>query len=457
MPGADGNTVLYGAADPVAGTGVDGNFYINTTTHFMFGPKASGAWPAGTSLVGPQGPKGDTGPVSTVPGPPVDTTYLVRTDAAQVFTDTQAAQGRSNIFAAPFDALAFNGMQINGSHDISQDRTPGIGFAGSGYFCDGWGISRAGTSAGYGFVAVGGMASVGIQNCMASYPSTAQAAMGAADYVVLYQSIEGNRVARLQWGTANAQPLTLCFWSAHNRTGVYGGVVKNGAQNRSCAFAYTQNTANVPQFNVVTIPGDITGTWAKDNTVGMMLMFAMACGATYTAPAANVWQAASYLTAPGQVNGIAALSDYFRIGGVLLLPGGEAPPKERSPFIMRPPGIELPTCQRYWEQSYTQGIAPGTASQVAGLYVYPLGSAATRSGLRFKVTKRAAPTMTIYTVSGAAGQTSNESGDVCTPDQAHYVSDGAFSINLINGSVGAFGSRPVGTPCYFHWIANARL
>jgi hypothetical protein len=66
--GAPGNTVLYGAANPTAGTGVDGNFYINTTTNFLFGPKAGGAWPAGTSLVGPQGPQGIQGPPGTGTG-----------------------------------------------------------------------------------------------------------------------------------------------------------------------------------------------------------------------------------------------------------------------------------------------------------------------------------------------------------------------------------------------------
>jgi hypothetical protein len=51
--GLDGKTVRYGAADPTATDGVDGDFWINTTSHFIFGPKASGTWPAGTSLVGP--------------------------------------------------------------------------------------------------------------------------------------------------------------------------------------------------------------------------------------------------------------------------------------------------------------------------------------------------------------------------------------------------------------------
>jgi hypothetical protein len=67
--GASGNTVLYGAADPTGVQGVDGNFYINTTTHFMFGPKASGAWPSGTSLIGPQGAAGVQG-APGVQGPP---------------------------------------------------------------------------------------------------------------------------------------------------------------------------------------------------------------------------------------------------------------------------------------------------------------------------------------------------------------------------------------------------
>lgn len=53
--GLDGNTILYGDVDPTAADGVDGNFFINKATWFIFGPKAAGSWPAGTSLVGPAG------------------------------------------------------------------------------------------------------------------------------------------------------------------------------------------------------------------------------------------------------------------------------------------------------------------------------------------------------------------------------------------------------------------
>jgi hypothetical protein len=40
---------------------VDGDFYINTVTNTLFGPKASGVWPSGVSLVGPTGATGATG------------------------------------------------------------------------------------------------------------------------------------------------------------------------------------------------------------------------------------------------------------------------------------------------------------------------------------------------------------------------------------------------------------
>ena len=53
--GADGNTVLYGTDDPGPTDGADGNYYINTSTDTIFGPKAAGTWPAGTSLIGPEG------------------------------------------------------------------------------------------------------------------------------------------------------------------------------------------------------------------------------------------------------------------------------------------------------------------------------------------------------------------------------------------------------------------
>jgi hypothetical protein len=53
--------VLNGATAPNNNQGVNGDFFINTATNTISGPKANGAWPAGVSLVGPQGPTGAAG------------------------------------------------------------------------------------------------------------------------------------------------------------------------------------------------------------------------------------------------------------------------------------------------------------------------------------------------------------------------------------------------------------
>jgi hypothetical protein len=39
--GADGNTVLYGTLAPTT-EGVDGDFYIRTSTNYIYGPKSGG-------------------------------------------------------------------------------------------------------------------------------------------------------------------------------------------------------------------------------------------------------------------------------------------------------------------------------------------------------------------------------------------------------------------------------
>jgi microcystin-dependent protein len=55
-------TIHNGSGVPGAGVGIDGDFYIDTTGWEIYGPKAGGAWGAGTSVTGPTGPTGPAGP-----------------------------------------------------------------------------------------------------------------------------------------------------------------------------------------------------------------------------------------------------------------------------------------------------------------------------------------------------------------------------------------------------------
>lgn len=54
-------TILYGNANPTNATGNNGDFYLNTATTTLFGPKATGVWPAGAALVGATGTQGAVG------------------------------------------------------------------------------------------------------------------------------------------------------------------------------------------------------------------------------------------------------------------------------------------------------------------------------------------------------------------------------------------------------------
>jgi hypothetical protein len=65
--GADGRTILSGAVDPTT-EGADGDFYINTASSTLFGPKASGTWPAGVALIGADGADGIGVPVGGTTG-----------------------------------------------------------------------------------------------------------------------------------------------------------------------------------------------------------------------------------------------------------------------------------------------------------------------------------------------------------------------------------------------------
>ena len=292
------------------------------------------------------------------------TDFTVRYDVPQALTSetppygttvTQRSQARKNIYAAPLDALAYSGMQINGSMDVSQERGVGNPTT-SGHVLDTWRISYGGT-----MVLAAQQAGItgipGLSNMLQVTVTTAQPSLGAADKAQVYCYIEGYRTARLAWGTASAQPITIGFWTAHNRPGIYSVTIKPTGSTRSYSTTYTQNAVSTWQYNVITISGDVTGTWNATNLVGMYVMFALASGSSATAPTANVW-GANFDGAPGQVNGIAATSDVFAITGVVVLPGIEAPSAARSPLIMRPYDQELVMCKRYWQQ--LQGVVVDT-------------------------------------------------------------------------------------------------
>ena len=104
--GPSGKSVLSGSGAPSPSLGTDGDFYIDTTANLIYGPRASGAWGPGVSLVGPQGPTGATGPQGPqgVQGPPgVDAANVPLYRGAFYSTGDQSPTGGTNVVPINLD------------------------------------------------------------------------------------------------------------------------------------------------------------------------------------------------------------------------------------------------------------------------------------------------------------------------------------------------------------------
>jgi hypothetical protein len=326
---------------------------------------------------------------------------LLSIEEANAFTTAQQAQARANLYAAPFDAMAVNGMQINGNVDISQELgTTGIASLANNtdkYLADGWdyeytNASGTATISGGQVAAASFPAALPGYNFALQFKATAAMAATNGDLLHFRHRAEGNRVARLGWGTANAQPLAIAFQWFSTVSGTSFARVFNNANNR-CYYIEFAVTGGGWQWVTLAIPGDTTGTWLKDNGIGLIVdIFANGKHASPIAPGswgtlANVVQTTNSTNFMGTTNNVVLIT------GFLLLPGLEFPSSTRAPLIMRPADVEYQRCLRY-----LYALAPG----VAGAEVSAGGMASAIQGyypIVFPVKMRATPTMTVSTAS----------------------------------------------------------
>jgi hypothetical protein len=242
----------------------------------------------------------------------------------------------------------------------------------------------------------------------------------SGDYFSIKQSIEGFNGTDLAFGTANAATVTLSFRVYSSLTGTFGGVLQNGAFNRSYPFTYTISSANTWTTVSVTIPGDTSGTWATDNSAGLVVIFGLGVGSTYSGTAGS-WSGNNYISATGATSVVGTNGATFYITGVQLEAGSVATPFERRSY-----GQELALCQRYYEKSFAQGTAPVDNGGYQGSFLLAGNSNGSSfiGNVTWKVTKRAAPSATFYRPdSGTGGQFDNGGSPV-----THSISDTGMSV-----------------------------
>jgi hypothetical protein len=268
-------------------------------------------------------------------------------------------------------------------------------------------------------------------------------------YLSLCQCIEGVNIIDLAWGTASASPVTISFWVQSSLTGTFGGSLQNAARSYCYPFTYTINSANTWEYKTVTILGPTSGTWTTTNGVGIQLAFQLGIGSTYGGTA-GAWTTSNKWGVSGAVNISATTGATFYITGVQLEKGSAA-----SAFEYRQYGQEFLLCQRYYEKSYEPATVPGTNSTLGITYQSTGRDVSQAYGIyhtRFRVDKRTAATVVLYSLSGTAGQFSNnDSGSNIGNANIYYQSTTGFLP--VNNTGGTVSSAAVG----WHYTASAEL
>ena len=273
--------------------------------------------------------------------------------------------------------------------------------------------------------------------------STSAYTVGSGEAFSIYEVIEGNNIADLGWGTANASSVTLSFRVYSSLTGTFGGCLQNYSQARSYPFSYSVPVANTWTTISITIAGDTSGTWLTNNSGGIILQFGIGVGSTFSGTAGS-WASANYVSATGATSVVGTNGATFYITGVQLEAGSTA-----TSFDYRPYGTELALCQRYWQQSYTAGTVAGTATQVGAADILPGTSGiGTMGGFSyFRTEMRAIPTVTLYDLAGASGKVF-KGGNGKT---------GVLQNQATTGFTGYTTDATAASEMLYQWVASSEL
>jgi hypothetical protein len=354
---------------------------------------------------------GDTSGAITLSAPAVAGTTTLTLPATsgtvlQSGTTVTEAQGGTGTTVGYY---GFKNRIINGAMMIDQRNAGASGTGNDNYTVDRWAYFGSQASKGTWQQNAGSVTPpAGFSNYW-GFTSSSAYSVGATELFVIGQKIEGFNTSDLNFGTANAQTITLSFWVRSSLTGTFGGYVANASQNRNYPFSYTILSANTWEQKTITIVGDTTGTWiGATNGIGARVNFSLGIGST-NSTTANAWNGTSNAVGvTGATSVVGTNGATFYITGVQLEKGSTS-----TSFDYRPYGTEFALAQRYYEVGKSYVLqAPGSLNAVG-------------QTVGFRVTKRASPTLT-GTWSSLSNATS-AAPDNASVDQlrAYIVSSGA--------------------------------
>ena len=292
-------------------------------------------------------------------------------------------------------------------------------------------------------------------NNSALITSSSAYTVGAAELFTFEQRIEAYNTADLGWGTADAKTVTLSFWVRSSLTGTFGGVLQSYISNRTYPFTYTISDANTWEQKSITVAGDTTGSWSgASNSGGIVVEFGLGVGSTLSGTA-GAWSGTQYFSATGATSVVGTNGATWYITGVQLEVGSSATGFEYVNYQ-----TSLANCQRYYQKSYEIGTVPATATGVgvtgsAGTQGATTGSEVNTGAMRYQVSMRTNPTVTIYDESGNAGKVNRVNAGVAdNQNQTGYSTGSRPSANSLY-VYSASGATASG--CFCHFVASAEL
>lgn len=340
-------------------------------------------------------------------------------------------------------------IPLNGDHSVSQQNfnTAVTGITNTlAYITDQWALANGGACVVSG-ARVNTSPPNGFRNYLQTTITTIDSSIAAADSLAILQFIEGFRTCKLGYGAAGALNSVWGFWARCSMTGTFSFALRNINNDRTYFKTFTIVAANTWEFKSFSIPGDITGTWNRDNSVGLCCIWSLMAGSNFQGTDA-IWQAGNKWTTSAQTNFAGTISATFDVTGLCGFAGTRLITSDESLLLQRPFEPELLSCMRYWEASYDYGTAPGSIV-TPGIHssIYNATYTGGANGPKFKVQKRVPPTMTGYTASaGTLGSWLSAAGASAVTFQSVGV-NGVRYTTLASENTWQEG----------HWVANSRL
>jgi len=219
----------------------------------------------------------------------------------------------------------------------------------------------------------------------------AAAALSTSDYLQWAHNFEGQNLQHLNWGTPQAQPLTVSFDVYSSIATTYiAELYRIEATTRSISVLLPVPAGFTTQ--VVTFPGDQTTVITNDNVARLQFAVNLVGGSTFTS--GGILQTSWANTVTG--NRWVGISNTFNatlnaIFGLtnLQVEVGTVP----TPYEVRPYTDELRACQRYFERQTTAGSGSYIAFAAGAAYV----TTGAQCLLNY-IPKRATPTFAIPAV-----------------------------------------------------------